>query len=275
MADLAPPSPASTLIVTDLDGTLWDQHQWIHPATSAAMAELELRNVPILLATGRRLASAKSGFALNDLWKPSILLNGTLGVDFPAGDVFHTATFTATDAEVVLDAFAEHGHVPCAYATDGMVYVGPDGTTSKGHHRALLGDIASGDHSAVVAAGEVLGFSVNGVQLEGLEGLAPRLRQHGMLVDHYRDPLYGGWSVMAQPPGISKLTGIAAFIAHAGLGSPTVIALGDGGNDVEMLAGADIGLAVEDGDPAAIAAADQTIAPPSQGGWAKVLEELP
>jgi hydroxymethylpyrimidine pyrophosphatase-like HAD family hydrolase len=274
MADLPPPSQPATLIVTDLDGTLWDQHQWIHPATAAAMAEIELRNIPILLATGRRLASAKSGFALNNLWKPSILLNGTLGVNFPAGDVFHTATFTAADAEVVLDAFAEHGHVPCAYATDGLVYVGPDGTTSKGHHRALLGDIASTDHSSVVAAGQVLGFSVNGVQLEGLKGLAPRLRQHGMFVDHYRDPLYGGWSVMAQPPGISKLTGIAAFIAHAGLGSPKVIALGDGGNDVEMLAGADIGFAVDDGDPAAIAAADRTIAPPSQGGWAKVLEEL-
>lgn len=265
---------SSALVVTDLDGTLWDQHQWIHPATAAAMAEIERRKIPLLVATGRRLASARSGFALNDLWKPSILLNGTLGVNFPSEDVFHTATFSPTEAEHALEAFAAHGHVPCAYATDGLVYVGDEATTSPHHRRTMVDDVAWADPEPVVSAGEVLGFSVLGVQLEPLMGLAPRLREHGMLVDHYRDPLYGGWSVMAQPPGVSKLTGIKAFVEHAALGSPTVIALGDGGNDVEMIAGADVGLAVEGGDPAAIAVADEVIAPAAQGGWAAVIEVL-
>lgn len=262
------------LVVTDLDGTLWDQHQCIHADTLSAVEELEARGIPVLVATGRRPASTRSGFALNNFWKPAVMLNGTLGVTFPSEHRFHQATFTASEAQLVLEAFADCGHVPCVYGLDGHTYLADNATTGPRHRKGMVGgvrDVQTTNPDHIVQAGEALGFSIIGVELRGLESLAPRLREFGMIVDHYQDPLYGGWSVMAQPPGVSKQTGIEAFIAHAGLDNPLVIAVGDGGNDTEMVAAADIGLAIVDGDPSVLAVADQHIGPPTQGGWAEIL----
>lgn len=262
------------LVVTDLDGTLWDAHQSIHPRTTEAVAELDERGIPLLVATGRRQSSTKSGFALNDFWRPAIMLNGTIGVDFPNDETFHTVTFTADEGVEVLEAFAECGHVPCVYGSDGFTYLADDATTSPRHRSGMiggLGDVRNDDPTPLVEGQQVLGFSIIGVELKGLETLAPRLREFGMFVDTYQDPLYGGWSVMAQPPGVSKLTGIEAFIDHSGLDNPFIIAMGDGGNDVEMVRGADLGLAISGGDDGVLAVSDRQIGGPAQGGWAEVI----
>ena len=274
---MEPAADRSVLVVTDLDGTLWDAHQAIHWRTLEAVAELDGRGIPLLVATGRRQSSTRSGFALNDFWRPAVMLNGTVGVDYPDEVTFHTATFTAAESREVLAAFAECGHVPCIYGSDGFTYVSPDATTSPRHRSGMIGgvgDVRNENPEHLLDAGQVLGFSIIGVELDGLETLAPRLREFGMFVDTYQDPLYGGWSVMAQPPGVSKSTGIDAFIAHRGLQNPIVIAMGDGGNDVEMVQDADIGLAVSGGDDAVLAVADRVIGGPAQGGWAEVLDVI-
>ncbi len=269
------PKDRPILVVTDLDGTLWDVHQSIHPATLAAVDELDARGIPLLVATGRRQSSTNSGFALNKFWRPAIMLNGTIGVDHPSGETFHTVTFSAAEGVEVLDAFAQCGHIPCVYGVDGYTYLSEDATTSPRHRSGMIGgvsDVRHTDPTPVVTNEQVVGFSIIGVELEGLDTLAPRLREFGMFVDTYQDPLYGGWSVMAQPPGVSKLTGIRAFIAHRNIDDPFIIAIGDGGNDVEMVGGADLGLAIDDGDPAVLAVADKTIGGPAQGGWAEVVD---
>ena len=69
------------LVVSDLDGTLWERHDEIHPATMEAIAELERRGLPLLIATGRRLASTRDALARFGLTLPAVLLNGALVVD--------------------------------------------------------------------------------------------------------------------------------------------------------------------------------------------------
>src|SRR5918992_6290312 len=49
---------AVQLVVTDLDGTLSDAAERIHPASVRAIRELEAGGVPVLVATGRRLRMA-------------------------------------------------------------------------------------------------------------------------------------------------------------------------------------------------------------------------
>ena len=43
------------LVVTDLDGTLWERPETIPERTLDAIAELERRSIPLLIATGRRV----------------------------------------------------------------------------------------------------------------------------------------------------------------------------------------------------------------------------
>ena len=51
------------LVVTDLDGTLWGSRPMPHPRTRRALDDLATRNVPLLVATGRRPASTRAPLA--------------------------------------------------------------------------------------------------------------------------------------------------------------------------------------------------------------------
>src|SRR3546814_2519942 len=75
------PSPQVSLVVTDLDGTLWHHDDHIDPEVVAAIGKLEDLGVPLLVATGRRLASTRGPLARIGVAPPAVVLNGALGVD--------------------------------------------------------------------------------------------------------------------------------------------------------------------------------------------------
>lgn len=66
--------------------------------------------------------------------------------------------------------------------------------------------------------------------------------------------------------GISKADGVAAAIAHLGIAREDTIAIGDGANDLEMIAYAGVGVAIEGSLPELVAIADHTAAGPRQEG---------
>jgi Cof subfamily protein (haloacid dehalogenase superfamily) len=66
--------------------------------------------------------------------------------------------------------------------------------------------------------------------------------------------------------GISKADGVAAVIAHLGIAREDTVAVGDGANDLEMIAFAGVGIAIEGSAPELMALADRTAAPPRQEG---------
>ncbi|BCW68390.1 haloacid dehalogenase [Arthrobacter sp. NicSoilB4] len=74
--------------------------------------------------------------------------------------------------------------------------------------------------------------------------------------------------------GISKADGVAAVIAHLGIAREDTIAIGDGANDLEMVAFAGIGIAIEGSHSGLVAIADRTAAPPRQEGLVAAFAEL-
>ena len=265
------------LVVTDLDGTLWDRNERIHDRTLAALRWLESASVPVLVATGRRLRSARTRLEADGLHLPVVALDGALGHDGRC--VFHERTFSTAAALALLDRLDEIGVSPCLYvdhpAAD--VVVGPDPTTHPAHQRLLAETSVRDDPRRVVADHSVYAIGVYGV--EGARGRAlAELAQH--LIDHYAvqsgpDGYFGGHSLVAYPTGVNKWDGVQAFCAHTGLDDSRVLAVGDGPNDLELLAGARIACVVEDGCAPALALADEIIDPASAGGWARILELLP
>jgi Cof subfamily protein (haloacid dehalogenase superfamily) len=75
-------------------------------------------------------------------------------------------------------------------------------------------------------------------------------------------------------PAINKATGLAAAIERLSIPRENTIAFGDGENDLEMIAYAGIGVAIDGSSPALLASADRTAAPPSEQGLVKAFEEL-
>jgi len=264
----------TTLVVTDLDGTLWDHELRCHRATRAAIDELVSRgDVELLAATGRRRNSARRAYEMNGFTLPSVLLNGAVGFDFSADAIFHQVTFAAADLRQTLDVLADFGLAPVGYLTDTRVFAIPGVTTGAKHLHSLGDDLHWSTLEELAVRADVLGMSMLGIEVAAVE---PALGALGVLagvqVAAYGDHVYPPYSLMLAPANVTKEVGIRAYMAHAGIVPDQIIAVGDGGNDLEMLAMADVALAVVGGDQRALDLADHFIERPEDGGWTKVLD---
>jgi len=266
----------TTLVVTDLDGTLWDNSLQCHPDTLAAMSELLARqDVEVLVATGRRRNSARRGLAGNDLVLPAVLLNGAIGFDFAANSVFHQVTFRPESLARAAAVLRAHALAPVAYLTDTRVLAVEGVTTGMAHVESLGDDLEWTTFDQLVVRDDVLGMSMLGIELAQITPAVDPLSElsdveAAALADHQFPP----YSLMLAPDGVTKELGISAYLNHTGLEPERIIALGDGGNDLEMLAMADTALSVVGGDQRAIDLADHVIGRPENGGWAAVLDYL-
>jgi hypothetical protein len=74
--------------------------------------------------------------------------------------------------------------------------------------------------------------------------------------------------------GVNKAVGMRLAARHLGVAIDDVIAFGDGLNDLEMIAEAGIGVAIEGADPRVIAVADRVAAGPDREGLVGAFAEL-
>ena len=265
-----------SLVVTDLDGTLWHTDDRVDDGVVRAMGRLDELGVPLLVATGRRLASTRAPLARIGMAPPSVVLNGALGVDLATGERFHRAPYPTEEAEAVLAAFRSVGLDPVMYVDHPTydVFLSHTPSTHVEHVRAL-GDTAAVDDLGRVAREEaVLGFSMIGVP--HADGVAARDAIGGLAEPHLDRSLdYPGLaSFTAAPKGQSKWDGVLAFCASHGLDPSRVLALADGPNDVELLDHAAVRLVPEVAHPSALERADHVIPAAAEGGWARVLDHL-
>jgi hydroxymethylpyrimidine pyrophosphatase-like HAD family hydrolase len=264
-------TPTIEMIVTDLDGTLWTGEGQVSAATRAALAELGRRGIPVLVATGRRLRSARIGLVCADLSHlPCVGLNGALAA--AGGAVFHAATFTTDNARAVYDDFVAGGVTPVGYLVpdcdaDCIDAVAPEGVSTHPDHLAALAPTLSArpiDFIAMVA------FSVLGVPRVALDPIRAAIEQRrlGECVLS-PDRAYGDYNLAITASGVSKWTGVLAYCARYGIDPSRVLAIGDDDNDVTMLSAASIGIAMTHASPPAVAAADAVVA-----DWSTVLDYL-
>lgn len=265
--------PPIELVVTDLDRTLWAEER-IHDRTLAALAELEHRGVPLLVATGRRHRSARAGLQRCGLALPAVVLDGAMGRDRDDRP-FHDATFATADAVRVLDAFLAAGLEPAVYVDrPGVeVVVGEHPSTHPDHLRYVGEGLARGDVRRVVEAEPVYAFAVIGGEPEPVRLAAAGVGDAGQPWVS-EGALLPGTHVSVRPPGVSKWAGVLSWCADQGIDPDHVLAVGDGENDIELLEAARIACVVSDGCDAALALADHVIEPAEQGGWHAVLDLL-
>ncbi|MGI8939843.1 MAG: HAD family hydrolase [Iamia sp.] len=266
-------SPVS-LVVTDLDGTLWHTDDHIDPAVVVAANELADRQVPLLVATGRRLTTTRAPLARVGLSPPAVVLNGALGVDLADGSRFHRAPYPRDQAVAALAAFRSVGLDPVVYIdsprTDAVVSAQP--STHPEHARAIGGEAADLDRT--VAEEAVLGFSLIGVAHSDCVAVAEAV---GELAETHLDrslDFPGLGAITVAPHGQSKWDGVLAFCAAHHLDPDRVLALGDGSNDLELLDGAAIALVPEVAHQSALDRADHVIGAAADGGWVAVLDHL-
>jgi hydroxymethylpyrimidine pyrophosphatase-like HAD family hydrolase len=263
------------LVVTDLDGTLWERADAVPARTQSALSELAARGVPLLIATGRRVASTRDPLAAIGLAPPAVVLNGGLGLDLATGRRFHRGGFTPDDARAVFAAFTSWAVEPCVYVDDDIrpVWIGESPSTHPEHLAGFGADVAVGELDGVVADELVLAFAVLGIDEERADGLMSVL---GPIATPHAAPdrQYGGYTVTVAPATASKWDGVRAFCAEWGIDDGAVLAIGDGPNDAELLANAAVAVVPDDAHPIARSLADHVVGRAVDGGWADLLDLL-
>lgn len=267
------------LVVTDLDGTLWNRDGEVPQSTRDAIRELERRGVPLLVATARRSWSAAFYLERAQLDLPALLLNGALGRDCQGGDIFHQRIFEPRGAMEVLDVFDRSGVNPCVNfesekwdvvsgpsPSAGQVYLNWAGSQLKAVHdlRSMANSLPVYAFS-VVACSEVDLLRKVSHELAGLDAVG--------MANLFQDRVFGGWTLDTSPTGVNKWSGVEAFCHHRGLDPTKVLAVGDGDKDVELLERSAQSCAISHATDRARAAAMVTL---KNGidGWAGLLEYL-
>ena len=268
--------PAVDLVVTDLDGTLWHTDDHVHERTRAALAELARRGVPLLVATGRRVASTRAPLAAIGLAPPAVVLNGALGLDLATGERFHRAPYATEDAVQAMTAFLALGLQPVTYVDHPRwdAFLGPSPSTNAEHIRQLGNTVTTDDLARVVAEEVVLGFGMIGIPHADGEAVVETV---GRLAEVHLDRSieYPGLAALTVAPrGQSKWDGVRAFCALHGLREDHVLAVADGPNDLELLDMAAVSVVPSVAHPAALERADHVVPSAADGGWADLLTLL-
>ncbi len=266
----------TSLVVTDLDGTLWAEDEVVPDAHHAALNQLSEAGVPVLAATARRPRYAAAPLKANGLAHlPYVCVDGSIGM--ADGERFHSAHFETEAILWCLDVLAHHDLSPVVYVLDGDrdVVLSEAPTTSKAHQEKLAEHAEIGDIAAVAAESPVYSLSMFGLAQDELATVATQLQRSGRVNAVMAPELtYGGWGLTINPLGVSKWSGILAYCQREGIDPTQVMTIGDGANDVAMHQQSSRAIGVRGGHPDAVAAAHHLIDPPHLGGWATVLEFL-
>ena len=264
---------AVQLVVTDLDGTLSDAAERIHPASLRAIRDLEAGGIPVLVATGRRLRMACAVLEAGGLTGPAVVLDGAIGLDLRDGRVFHQVAFPTAAARRVLEAFAAAGLSPCVYVDRPEVdlVVGEHPSTNPGHLARARPWVAIDDLARVVAAEPVYAFAVVGRPAALLEPVLGAVGPAGS-ASIVHDLIYGGSTLQVRPPEISKWSGVLAYCAEQGIDPAASWPSATAPTTWSCWRAPPWPARSPPPPRTVLARADHVIGPPSSGGWAAVLD---
>jgi Cof subfamily protein (haloacid dehalogenase superfamily) len=263
------PGSRFRLLAIDIDGTLVDVHDRVSPATRAALREAEAAGIHIVLATGRRYGRALPIVRGLNLDLPLITASGALvkhprdhstlyQADLPRATLTRLLAIidqSGYEAVVYADTFAEGFDFYCARVEVASPELGEFFALNAGYERLWPELIKEPPHG--VFGGFAMGTREQMRDLERqLQAALP-----GELYTHVlRSPKYQGFMCEIAPSGVTKWTAVQALARQWEIADEQICAVGDDVNDIPMIQGAGLGVAVANAVPEARAVADR-IAP--------------
>lgn len=262
---------APELLAADLDGTLTAPGaDRIASADLAALEAAAAQGVLIVIATGRSIRTSSRHAEQLPVNAPWILHNGALTVEWPGPAIVAEALLDVETARRAVALIRECGLAPMVFGNPhrGQQVFLERATTEMERFLALnpgrvewVGTVENElDSPPTLISGMA--------QRPAAEAAAERLRRElgrAASVIVMSNGRYGHWSVEVQSPACRKDVALREILEAKGIRPAAVVAIGDEVNDVGMLKLAGLGLAMADGRPEALAAADGTVVPTPEG----------
>lgn len=267
------PTTRYALAALDMDGTLLGSDHETTPFTRQALSRAAGAGKVIALCTGRCLSELWSHFDENPGVAYAISENGGCLYDVKAGRVLRQLTLSTDRALEILGLIAEYD--ACAQCLiSGQSYIQHMGVEALAPYHVA-------DFSPVFDAGSKLAPDMMSLARE---------RGHVEKIDvYFADPADKaaflarvdrgdlfiadslGYGCELSPPGATKAAGLERLCALLGIPVEDAMSVGDGGNDVDLVRAAGLGVAMGNACAAVRAAADLVTADNDHDGAARAV----
>ncbi len=255
----------------DIDGTICVEgvsprlaHTMISPRVSAAVAAVSHSGAHVVLSTGRPVLSVLPFLTeLGLSTGVSICSNGAVRIDSATGEVLDQIVFDPAEPVVVLRRL-----LPGAVFTAEEAGVGDRTTRHTDTCPEISSKVRVVDFPGLVAT-PTTRLTVHWPGRTGTE-LAAALSDTPMPWIQCAISLDGPWLV-ATSAGVTKASALETLRVELGVARSETLAVGDGVNDLEMLAWAAHGVAMGQAPDVVRAAADEVCPPVIEDGLATLL----
>lgn len=259
------------LIATDIDGTLLDSTDTVPPANLDAIRRASAAGVRLALVTARKLSSTQ--YIADLVGVPCALLshNGARAWDWSGNELWHLTIPLQTALEVA--NFADEHGLPLISTVDEHNFHGP------GFPRPISGVDATADEHWVRSNVEALQAAPTRMIVVGEVAIDALCDAFGtaaetLVIHRYYSRVGSLASAVLTHPRANKAHALQALCSRVALEAAEVLALGDAEADVPMLHWAGIGVAMGNGMPEALAAADWIAPGHDEAGFAVAVERF-
>lgn len=265
------------LILTDLDGTLLTHDKALSPGNQAALERAARAGAEIVIATGRIYRGIPEQVRELPFLRYFILMNGAKAYDRKEDRVLYRSEIPLSTAERIFDDMEPiHATVDCFQNDDGYMegryldnlehYIrDPESVRLVRMTRRRCADLR--------AAVRTAGSDIQKMQFY-FPDLQERARVKTWLEARYPEAVLS----ISMPENLevndaraTKGHALLALCAALGIDPREAAAFGDGTNDISMLKAAGIGVAMANGAPETLAAADLTVPSNDEDGVAEIL----
>jgi len=270
------------LLALDLDGTLLDPDGRLDAPARGAVAAARAAGLEVVLCTGRRFRTALPLLRELELSGSVVVNNGAVVKDVASGRTLHRAGLLPElfrDAlallrevgpplvyvdtfELATDFFAEAGATPHEFQREYL--------EDHGAQCAFVEDVRAAERHGVI----MLSLMADATTLRPL-----RARAHQRLGDRVTTHLienknYRGCILELLSPESGKWNAVWRLAQQRGIRREQIAAVGDDGNDAELLRRAGLGIAMGNAADEAKAAADLVVSSNAHGGVAEAVARV-
>lgn len=231
------------LILCDLDGTLLTEERTILDENVRALEAAMARGIHVAFATGRSPASVAPYVERVRPNAPLIHMNGAMVRDYGTGEEIYVKTLEQDVAIRSIASAHAHGfHVNTYVGTE--IWIGARSATSReSEQKDNVLHEEKGDVSAALVRERARPVKLLCI---GDASRIPALTAALDASERGRVNLVNSEVTYLEvlPPGCHKLEGARALCAHLQIGLEQVVAFGDNKNDLELLEGVGVGVAM-------------------------------
>lgn len=249
-------SPILRLLICDLDGTLLDADGTISPRTDAALAAVRAAGVELALATGRVPRGIEAVARRLGIDGPQITMHGGLVVDLESGEPVFSVVLTPPEVDQLI-SLGDELDLPTLLCF-------PDGFRTSDLRQEVIDLFVPYDEPLPLVVADLAVLRASRPHKVAIWTGADRYEEALALARTRLDGRFAitsgdNRSLELLPRGVDKGRAARALAESMGIAMDEVAGIGDGTNDIELLAAVGRSVAMRHARPEVRAAASMVI----------------